>query len=41
MQLHDVLLKLSIIDLTDKPNQNQNLIESESGEKSKGDINIS
>ena len=28
-------------DLTDKPNQNQDQIESESGEESKGDINIS
>ena len=30
-----------IKDLTDKPNQNQNRIESESGEECKGDINIS
>ena len=28
-------------DLTDKPNRNPNRIESESGEESKGDINIS
>ena len=28
-------------DLTDKPNQNPNRIESKSGEESKGDINIS
>ena len=28
-------------DLIDKPNRNQNPIESESGDESKGDINIS
>ena len=27
-------------DLTDKPNRNQNRIESQSGKESKGDINI-